>query len=145
MVALPVQPVDVHVAPLSVVRKSPPDAKLREAATIKVCGFVDEAHSLGFWKNAGRPLEDSNQDAPPSVDRSAPPVPSPERLVQEASIFWSVPSSMISRSVTLSIVPCALSKTLLQLSPASVLRQIVASNPATPKSAPPSIISSGLF
>src|SRR6476646_1801244 len=47
---------------------------------------------------------------------------------------------MISRSVTLSTVPVALSKTFVQDTPASVLRQMVASKPAPPKSAPPSKI-----
>src|SRR3982750_4107905 len=46
---------------------------------------------------------------------------------------------MISRSVTLSTVPVALSNTFVQDRPASVLRQIVPSKPAAPKSAPPSM------
>src|ERR1051325_7447511 len=47
---------------------------------------------------------------------------------------------MISRSVTRSKVPLALSNTFVHEAPASVLRQIVPSKPATPKSAPPSIM-----
>src|SRR5205823_7492192 len=46
-------------------------------------------------------------------------------------------------SVTLSKVPAGLSNTLFQLCPASVLRQMVPSKPATPKSAPPSRIRFG--
>ena len=103
--AVPVQPVDVHVAPPSVVRKSPPDEKLSDADTTKVCGSIGEAHRRGSKKNAGRPADESNQDAPLSVERSAPPTLSPEKLVHAATIFWSLPSCMISKSVTLSDSP----------------------------------------
>src|SRR5947207_2374105 len=106
----------------------------------RVCGSLGETHSREPRKNAGRPLDESNQVAPLSVERSAPPMLSPDSLFQPATIFWSVPSSTISRSVTLSVVPAVLSKTLVQLPPASVLRQMVASKPATPKSEPPSRI-----
>src|ERR1043166_7917130 len=111
----------------------------------RVCGSVGEAHSLGSRKNTGKPVEESNHDAPLSVERSAPPMLSPERLVQPATMFSSVPSSTISISVTFSVVPAALSKTFVQDWPASVLRQIVPSNPATPKSEPPSRIRLGLL
>lgn len=83
----PVQPVEVQVTPLSVVRKRPPDAKLSHADTYKVCGSVGEAHNRGPRKNSGSPLEESNQDAPPSVERSAPPMLSPDSLFQDATIF----------------------------------------------------------
>ena len=49
------KPVEAQVAPLSVVRKSPPDAKLSDADTTKVCGSLGEAHNRGPRKNAGRP------------------------------------------------------------------------------------------
>src|SRR5215813_5149768 len=145
MVWFPVKPVDVQVTPASVVRKRPPDEKLSQADIRRVCGLVGEAHSLGPRKNAGKPVEELNHDAPLSVERSAPPMLSPDSLFQAATMSWSVPSSTISRSVTLSIVPAVLSKTLVQDWPASVLRQTVPSNPATPKSAPPSRIKLGLL
>src|SRR6266550_113798 len=141
----PVQPVEDQVAPPSVVRKRPPDWKLSQPDIRRVCGSLGEAHNRGTRKNSGRPVEESNQDAPLSVERSAPPMLSPDSLFQAATMFWSVPSSTISRSVTLSIVPVALSKAFVQDRPASVLRQIVPSKPATPKSAPPSRMRLGLL
>src|SRR6266550_2571842 len=136
----PVQPVEAEVAPPPVVWKRPPDWKLSQADIRRICGSLGEAHNRGPRKNAGRPLDESNQDAPLSVERSAPPILLPDSLFQAATMSWSVPSSTISRSVTLSIVPVALSKAFVQDRPASVLRQMVPSKPATPKSEPPSRI-----
>src|ERR1051325_4441914 len=87
MVWLAVKPVEAQVAPLSVVRKRPADWKLSQPDISRVCGLLGEAHNRGPRKNAGRPLDESNQDAPPSVDRSAPPMLSPDSLFQAATIF----------------------------------------------------------
>ena len=81
------KPVEVQFTPPSVVRKRPPDWKLSQADTKRVCGSVGEAHNLGPRKNAGKPVEESNHDAPLSVERSAPPMLSPDSLFQAATMF----------------------------------------------------------
>ena len=52
-----------------------------------VPGFLADEALHGAPPAAGSPLDESNQDAPPSVERSAPPRLSPDSLFQAATIF----------------------------------------------------------